>query len=427
LNSNNQFLLFKTRRFWPLFVTQFLGAFHDNVFKNALVVMLLFDTATDVQNAKLLTTLAAGVFICPFVIFSALGGQLADKFAKDRVISVIKLAEIGIAVLGVVSLLSDSIILSFITLFALGTHSAFFSPSKYAILPQHLETRELIGGNALVNTGTFLAILLGTIAGTILTTLPAGKFLISALLVVAAICGFITAQLIPSAPPKAPNLKLNFNFITETWEILRQTCQQSSRIVRCILGIAWFWFLGAMFIAQLPNFTREGLNADEHVLSLFLILFSVGIAIGGLLNNHILRGRVEAVYVPLAMLGITIFSCDLYISSYGVITNSNTLQGLGAFISHAHNWRIIVDIFAIAVCGGLFVVPLNAIVQHLTAEEIRARILAGSAILNALMMVVSSILSAIFISAGLAIAQIFLIFAIANIIVTLYIRKKISG
>ena len=421
MQSNNQFLLLGSRRFLPLFVTQFLGAFHDNVFKNAFVVMLLFDAASQANNPKMLTTLAAAVFILPYVIFSALGGQLADKYPKDKVMRVIKLAEIGIALLGAAAICSGSTNLSFLTLFALGSHSAFFSPSKYAILPQHLQEQELIGGNALVNTGTFLAILLGTLAGTILITLPSGAIIISAVLIGTALVGYIASRSIPLAPSKAPEIKLNFNPITETLDILRQTFSQNPRIVRCVLGISWFWFLGAMFMAQLPNFTKETLGADEHVLSLFLMLFSVGIAIGGLLNNRLLKGRLEGLYVPLAILGITLFSFDLYNGSHNMVKTPGVLLGFKEFMVAPRNWRIALDVFMIAVCGGLFVVPLNAILQHLTEESIRARIMAGSAISDALAMVASSIICVALIANDFSIAQLFLIFAIVNALVAVYI------
>ncbi len=417
--SNSQFLLLKTRRFAPLFVTQFLGAFHDNVFKNAFVVLLLFDTASHVDNPKLLTTLAAGVFIFPFVLFSALGGQLADKYAKEKVIRVVKVVEIGIALLGIAAILSSSIFLSFLTLFALGTHSTFFGPSKYSILPQHLKEEELIGGNALINTGTFLAILCGTIAGTALVTLPQGKIIISGILLGVALCGYMSSRFVPPAAAKEPDIKLNYNPVTETFIILRQAFSQPKRVVRCMLGISWFWFLGAMFMAQLPNFTHDSIGANEHVLSLFLVLFSAGIAVGGLFNNKLLRGRIEGVYVPLAVVGISVFSFDLYFASDKIIPGA--LAGLPEFIASIGNWRIIADILMIAICGGLFVVPLNAIVQHLIPENQRARILAGSAIMNALMMAASSVLSAILIGRGFSTTELFLTFAVANMAVALYI------
>ena len=417
---SNQFLLLKTRRFLPLFITQFLGAFHDNLFKNALVVLLLYGTATQTAyDPKILTSLAAGVFIFPYILFSALGGQMADKFSKEKLIRVIKIAEIFIAALGTISLLTVSVPLSFVTLFALGTHSAFFAPSKYAILPHHLETNELIGGNALVNTGTFLAILSGTMVGTAFVMLPNGQIIVSVMLFVVAICGYFASRNILPALPKAPEIKLNFNPITETHAILRQAFRQQKRIVLCVLGVSWFYFLGATFMAQFPNYTKEILNADEHVLTFFLALFSVGVAIGGLLNNRLLKGRVEGVYVPLAAVGITIFSIDLYAASH----TAPQMQTLAMFLSVPWNWRIIADISFIGMFGGMFVVPLNAIIQYLAPEAERARILAGSAILDAIMIVMSSVVSAAMIGAGYNVHELFLAFALANACVAIYICK----
>lgn len=420
MKTENQFLLLKSIRFLPLFVTQFLGAFHDNVFKNAFVVMLLFDPATHIEDPKLYTTLAGGIFILPFVLFSALSGQFADKYSKEHLTRAIKIIEIGIAVLGAVALLNHSVLLSFLTLFALGTHSAFFSPAKYAMLPDHLKPQELIGGNALINTGTFLAILLGTITGTLLITLEQGEMIISAVLIASALSGYCSARWIPVNPARAPQNTLNLNPLSETFAVLKYVFSLNQRIIRCIMGIAWFWFLGMMFMAQLPNYTHEVLRADEHVLSFFLVLFSVGIAGGGLINNRLLKGRIEGLYVPLAMLGITLFSFDLYIAGSSA-TPVFALQGLTGFLSQPHNWRIIADILMIAVCGGLFVVPLNAIVQHLAPEDRRARILAGSAILDAVMMVMSSIISALLFKLGFSITQLFLAFALANLFVAVYI------
>lgn len=421
-NMSNQFLLLKDRRFAPLFVTQFLGAFHDNVFKNAFVVMVLH-MASQEENAKMLTTAAAGVFILPFLLFSAIAGQMADKYAKDKIIRIIKVIEIFIAVMGGLSLYLGSVPLAFLALFALGTHSAFFGPSKYSILPQLLEKAELIGGNALVNTGTFLAILLGTIVGTVLIMVPNGPMIISSFLIGSAVLGYFAARRILPAPSKSPDIILNMNPLTETIAILRQTFAQKANIVRCILGISWFWFLGGMFVAQLPNYTKEVLGANEHVLSLFLVLFSIGIAIGGLVNNRLLKGRVEGIYVPLAMLGITFFSFDLYAASEVRYTSGMTFLTLQEFMSAPSSWRIIFDLLMIALCSGMFVVPLNAIIQYMTQEKERARILAGNAIVNAGFMVLSSAVSALMIALDFSIIQIFLAFAVANAGVALYICK----
>lgn len=420
--SDNQFSLLKDKRFVPLFITQFLGAFHDNIFKNALVVLLLYGVSSNnADDTALLVTVAAALFILPFILFSALGGQLADKFSKNRVIRIVKLLEIGIAILGALSLFTGSVFLSFIALFALGTQSAFFGPSKYSILPDHLEPKELIAGNALLNTGTFLAILVGTIAGTVLMSFQAGVWIVSGLMIVASVAGYGFSQYIPKSKPKAPKITLNFNPLTETISILKQTFSQSRNIVLSILGVGWFYFLGGMFMAQFPNFTKLTLGADQTVLAVFLVVFSVGIAIGGLLNNKLLKGRVEAVYVPLAVLGITLFSVDLHFASKGSVNQE--LIGLGQFISQPKNWRIVFDIWMISLCGGLFVVPLNAIIQHLTHEAHRARIIAGSAILNAIFGFASASLSALLITKGWSINSLFLLFAALNACVAIYICK----
>lgn len=422
--SSSQFDLLKTRRFFPLFITQFLGAFHDNVFKNALVGMLIFTSIAGEadESTKVLVTAATGIFILPFILFSALGGQLADKYPKDKVIRIVKLAEILIALLGVASLFSGSIVLSFITLFTLGMHSAFFGPSKYSILPQHLEENELIGGNALLSTGTFLAILLGTIFGLGVITISGGTYIVSAGLILTALAGYTASRSILPAQAGDPELKVTYNFIAETFRIMHQLFTFRRSVIEASLGVAWFWFLGAVFLSQIPNFSKEVLGAGEHVVILFMVLFSIGIGIGGMLNNRLLRGRVEAVYVPLAALGITAFSIDLYFAGKGFSRPvSEELLGLLDFIVTKGGFRIIADLFLIAVFSGLFVVPLNTIIQHDTPEEIRSRILAASAILNSIFVVASSVVSAVLLSAGFSIPALFLIFSLMNMGVAFYI------
>ena len=413
---HNQFLLLKSKCFLPLFLVQFLGAYHDNLFKNALVVMILYGLgAAQPENPAMLVTLAAGVFILPFVLFSAIGGELADKFAKERVIRAVKLAEVIIALLGTAALLSSSIVLCFIVLFLLGAQSAFFGPSKYSILPQHLDREELIGGNALINTGTFLAILIGTISGTVLITFSIGEILVSALLILCAVSGYLASRTIPAAPPKATGLKLDLNPVTETVRILRQSFVQGPIIRDCIIGVAWFYFLGGMFLAQLPNFTKQVLHVDEQVLAFFMALFSIGIAIGGLLNNRLLKGEIKASLSPWAGLLISAFSIDLYFASGHVHAHGGTLMGLETFLSEPAHWRVITDLALIAMSGGLFVVPLNAMIQHSVNEDIRARILAGSGIMNALFIIGSSVFSALLIARGFSIDEMFVAFAVLNL------------
>lgn len=414
MRESTQFSLLADRRFVPLFVTQFLGAFHDNLFKNALVVFLLFGAVSHAgPNAKILTTLAAGLFILPFVLFSAPGGQLADKFPKDRIIRIVKLAEILIALMGAISFLMPSVPLMFATLFALGTHSAFFGPSKYSILPQHLAQHELIGGNALLNTGAFLAILAGTIVGTSTITLEGGAILTSILLLLCAVTGYVSSRFIPPAPPPAPGMKLDLNPLREIRDVMSYTFSLPGGIVPAIFGVGWFYFMGGMFMAQLPNFVHETLASDERTLTILLVLFSVGIAAGGLFNNRLLRGRIEATYAPAAALGITLFSLDLYLASGGTPGHLPV--------------RVAFDMAMIAICGGLFVVPLNTIVQDRTPADRRARVMAGSAFVNALFVVGSSVLSAVLIGAGLDIRSLFFVFAAANAFVAVFLCRMLPG
>lgn len=416
----NQFNILKDKRFLPLFICQFFGAFHDNIFKNALVVMLVFGIGMEAnENAPMLVTLAAALFILPFFLFSPLSGQLADKFAKSKVIRVVKLVELFIAILGVASLFTGHIGLCMVTLFALGAQSAFFGPSKYSILPENLKAEELVAGNALLNTGTFLAILIGTLMGTLLIGVQGGIFIVAALMLTSATIGYISAWKVTSAEAKQPELKIDYNPLTEGLDILRFVLRQKGDVIRSILGVSWFYFLGGMFMAQFPNYADQTLHADQSVLALFLVIFSVGIGVGGLLNNRLLKGRVEAVYVPLAVLGITIFAIDLYFASD--VPTPEKVWGLWAFLGEVQHWRIMFDIGMIALCGGLYVVPLNAIIQHHTEEKKRARIIAGSSILDSVFIFASAILSVFLIKMGFTIRDLFFAFAVLNAAVAIYV------
>ncbi len=420
--SKNQFDLLRQTKFLPLFVTQFLGAFHDNLFKNALVALLLYTMTFQTEiDPKILVTAAAGILILPFILFSAFAGQLADKYPKDRVIRKIKLAEIGIGLVGIIALFSGSVFLSFFTIFLLGTQSAFFGPCKYSILPDHLEDDELIGGNALMNTGTFLAILVGTILGTLLITLPGGFYIVAAIMLAAAVAGYVSSCKIPTTIPRAPDLKIDLNPVKETIAILRNVFRQRLMVFRAIIGASWFYFMGSMFMAQFPNYTKEAIGADEGVLAFFLIIFSVGIGIGGLLNNRLLLGRVEAVYAPIAILGMMFFSIALYFSTPSV--PSSELLTISGFLSNPWHYPIILNIFLIAVCGGLYVVPLNAIIQHYTDDKDRARVIAGSAIIDSLFIITAMGISALLLTLGWSVEGLFLTFAIFNLFAALYVCR----
>lgn len=421
----NQFRLLREKKFYPLFITQFLGAFHDNLYKNALVVLIIYHLAAELgysqKTQQLLTTLAAGALILPFFLFSAIGGQLADRFPKEKVMQGVKIFEICIALMGSVSLVLGWLPLCYLTIFALGMHSALFAPSKYSILPQHLAQKELIGGNALLSTGTFLAILLGTIVGTMTMTAEIGVYIVSGLMFVTAVTGYLASLSIPHAPPEDQNQKVSFNFFTETARVIRYAFRQPKNIIWPMLGKAWFFFIGSMFMAQFANFTKGYLGGDEHILTLFLILFSIGIAVGGLCNNRLLKGRISGAFTPFAAIGLTVFSLDIYYTSLAIHPPSfDTLVGLYEFLGQLTSWRIIVDIFMVAFFGGLYVVPLSTIIQDRTPARTRARIMAGSSIFDSLFMVVSAILSVFLISIGWTVPDLFLAFGIANAFVACY-------
>lgn len=430
---HNQFSLLTDRRFMPLFITQFLGAFHDNLFKSAFVAVLLFHTAGGLSEAdtetKMMVTMATAVFIAPYLLFSALAGQYADKYPKDMVIRKVKLAEIIIALSGAIALLGDSLMMSFVTLFALGTQSAFFGPSKYSILPQHLDEDELIGGNALLGIGTFLAILLGTIIGMGIVNVPFGLPILSALFLVSALCGYWSSRYIPLAPSIAEEMRVSYNIITKTWHMLSLALGTKKIMTYCALGIAWFWFMGSAFLSQMPNFTRLTLGANEHVSALFMVLFSIGIGLGGLMNNRLLKGQVSARYVPWGALAVSVFAADLFFAgrSFEALYNDGApLIELPAFIGTIAGWRIIMDVFLIAVFAGVYVIPLNAIFQNECAEENRSRMLAGMSILNAGFMVLSSVIATALFAVHFTVSMLFLLMACVNLLVA-YVTRFINA
>jgi acyl-[acyl-carrier-protein]-phospholipid O-acyltransferase/long-chain-fatty-acid--[acyl-carrier-protein] ligase len=421
--SQTQFYLLRSRRFAPLFVTQFLGAMNDNLFKQSLVILITFRLAQQTGlDGQILVTVAAGVFIVPFFLFSATAGQLADKFEKARSIRLIKIFEILIMGLAAGAFyLNDSYVLLGV-LFLMGTQSAFFGPLKYGILPSHLRDHELIGGNALIEGATFLAILIGTIAGGLVILTEAGAGIISISIVAFAVLGWIASTFIPRAEAPAPELKLNPNLIGETWNIVRLASKRRS-VFLSILGISWFWLVGATFLSQFPNFTREVLGADETVVTLFMVVFSIGIAIGSLWCNRLLDGEISARYVPFGALGLTLFTLDLYFATEGLRPPTGTLTDAAAFVGQAANWRILADLVLIAICGGLYTVPLYAILQHDSEETERARIIAGNNILNALFMVVGAVAATAMLAADMSVSDVFLVVAIVNAFVAVYIVR----
>lgn len=416
--------LFTTKRFLPLFLTQFLGAFNDNLLKNALVMLVTYQIATKTgDNAQVLVTLAAGLFILPFFLFSATAGQLADKYDRAKLTRIIKLAEIGIMTVAVIGFALQSVYLLLFALFCMGTHSTFFGPIKYALLPQHLREEELLPGNAYIEAGTFLAILLGTILGGILILRANGIYLVSSSLLGIAITGYLTSRSIPQATAPEPALIINRNIWQETWRIVGYS-KANKNVFLSILGISWFWMVGATFLAEFAPFVKDVLHADAAIVTLFLTAFSVGVGAGSVMCNRLLRGTIQSTYVPLAALGITVFGTDLYYASqHTAFANPSVLMTLQQFVSSTAGLHILADLFLIAVSGGIFIVPLYAIMQHDSEAAQRARIIAANNVINSLFMVASALLTLLMLRLSYTIPQVFLAVSLANGLVAIYICK----
>jgi len=424
-SDHSQFHLLRQWRFWPLFVTQALGAFNDNGFKQGLVILVTYGLAkASGYDGPLIITIAAGLFILPFFLFSATAGQMADKYDKAVLIRRIKLIEIFLMMLAALGFYLQSIPFLLFVLFLMGTQSSFFGPLKYGILPELLHKNELIGGNALIETGTFLAILLGTMYGGVLITRDFGVPTVSLTLIAFAVLGWLAASKIPSIAPRSPDLLVSYNLFRETVKIIRHA--GGNRVIYLsILGISWFWLVGALYLAQFPTFSKEALHADELVSTLFVAIFTIGIAAGSLACNRLLKGVISAKYVPLAALAITIFSIDLYFASRNAVSASSGagLADLSTFLSQPGNWRILFDLLMIAFSGGLYAVPLYALIQEHSDPAHVSRNIAANNIVNALFMVVSTVLAGMMLSAGYSIPQLFLTIGILNGFVAAYICK----
>ncbi len=420
--ASNQSHLLMTRRFLPLFMTQFFGALNHNVFKNAFILLITFRIADSLRiNSQLLVAMAAGLFILPFFLLSATAGQLADKYEKSRMISVIKFIEMMLMVLAVLGFYLQSTYFLMFVLFLLGIQATFFGPLKYAILPEHLPENELIAGNGLIEAGTFMSILLGTLLGGALILQKNGEFVISAMIILVALAGWTSSLLIPRTHHHQAELKMNYNFISETKNLLIYS-KQDRNVFLCILGISWFWLLGATFLSELPVFAKDTLHADQSVVVLFLTLFSIGLALGSVVCNRLLNGKIQVFYVPFGILGMSICTIDLYFStSHIVIGSSASLMGAHQFLDSIHGWRIALDLLLIAVCGGLYTVPLYAMMQNRSTSSHRARVIAANNIVNALFMVVAAVTTAGMIQCGFTVADIFLVMAICNTVVAVYV------
>lgn len=422
MSHPSQFSLLRTRRFLPFFVTQSLGAFNDNLFKQSLILAILYKLALT-GDRGIWVNLCALLFILPFFLFSALAGQFGEKFAKDALIRVIKLGEIVIMAVGAVGFVFDHLSLMLLTLFAMGTHSALFGPVKYSILPQALREEELVGGNGLVEMGTFLAILAGTIGAGVMMSSAHYAPIVSSAIVLVAVLGYLASRSIPRAAAATPQLRLNWNIFSQSWATLRLGLGQTPAVSRSIVGNSWFWFVGAIYLTQIPAYAKEWLYGDETVVTLILTVFSVGIAAGSMLCERLSGRKVEIGLVPFGSFGLTLFGLLLWWHSGNLPQNVQANDWL-AILGYHQAWWVLVDILGLGVFGGFYIVPLYALIQSRTAENERARVIAANNILNALFMVVSAIVSILLLSvAKLSIPELFLVVSVMNIAVNAYIFK----
>lgn len=421
----NQFVLLTKQRFLPLFITQFLGAFNDNLYKNALVVLITYILASQLKiQTELLVTLAGCLMIFPMFLFSAQAGALADKFEKAELIQKIKILEIVLMTIGSIGFITKNVTLLMVIMFFLGVQMTLFGPLKYSILPAHLKEDELVAGNGIIEMGTFIAILLGNILGVVLIMRPNGLIIISLSVIAVAIMGYCSSRFIPKAQPGAPQLTLSLNFISETIHVI-QFSRQTKVLFLCILAISWFWLLGFVFLAQFPSFAKDYMGGDEDVFVLFLAIFSIGIGIGSGLCNRMLKGKIAATFVPFAAIGISIFTADLYFASRFDITyvHAKPLLTLTEFIQFGHHWRVMIDIFIISIFAGIYIVPLYAILQHRSDDAHKARMIGANNIMNALFMTVGAVSLMLLLKYKVTIPQVFLVMAVANLGILFLIRK----
>ena len=417
--------LLKTRRFLPLFTTQFLGAFNDNLFRTAMVMLVIYGIYRDAEQEATFSAIAGGLFILPFFLLSALAGQLADAHDKARIIRIVKTVEIVIMLFGAAGLFLHNIPLLLVALTAMGIHSTFFGPIKYAILPQHLEKGEVLGGTGLVEAGTYIAILGGTILGGLLVLeRPDGTFHAEwaalAVLLVAAI-GRVAGGFVPPAPPVDepeipgyPRRGMDWHIIRASVTLVNGTLH-IPRLFLAILSISFFWAMGAVLAAQFPPLVKNVLSADQSVATVVLAVFSVGVAVGSVAINRLLAGQVAAKFAPASALMMGVFVLGLYWLSYNWAP-SPELVGIDTFLAYPLGWAVVLDLFGVAVAGGMFVVPLYAFLTTTVPKSETARTVAANNIVNSGAMVGATVILAGLILLGVSVAETLFLVAVGSLV-----------
>ena len=420
MSDSNQFSLLRQRRFAPFFVTQFLGAFNDNIFRNGLIILITFQGVKVLgMNASQIANVAGVLFILPFFLFSAAAGQLADKYEKSRLIRIVKLFEIGLMVLAAFAFISKNFVALLFVLFLMGCQSTLFGPVKYAYLPQQLATDELVGGNALVEFGTYTAIILGLIVGGLAVAIDTtNQSVIAACLIGVAVFGYLSSRAIPITKAADPALRINWNAWTETWRIVKFARQKQS-VFLSILGISWFWFFGSAMTLQIPAYTLNILNGNEQITTALLAAFALGVGAGSLLCERMSDRRIELGLVPFGSIGMSLFAIDLYFAQPEM--HVIPVSTIPEFLARSGSWRVLTDMALLGTFAGFYSVPLFAMMQQRADRQHLSRIIAANNILNAVFMVAAALLALMTLNAGLSIPQLFLLLAVLNAIVAIYI------
>ena len=406
--------MWREKTFFPLLATQFLGAFNDNLFKNSLMVFVAYKLIADVQLVNIYANVAAGIFILPYFLFSALAGLLADKYSRSKLTRGLKIIELILMVSAAVIFGFENINLLIFLLFLMGVQSTFFGPIKYALLPQLLRPSELVAGNAYVEASTYISIILGAVLGTML---PVWGSVI--LLIACAVAGVVSAYKIPKVKGVQPELKINFNLFRQISENIK-LIRSHIIVFRAIVGATWFWVLGVFFLTELFPLCSKVFNTEKSVVTLFLVLFSIGVGVGSFFCNKLLKGEVSVVYVPLSAVGLSLCAFAVYLLSSGFVAPQETLN-LVEFLSCPRGVLLSIFLFAFAFCGGLYIVPLNALMQKKAPKKNVASVIAGNNIVNSLGMVGISLAAVVLTALGFKITTLFLLVAIISAAVALYI------
>ncbi len=417
--------MLRENRFAPFFWTQFLGAMNDNVFKIGFTSLLTYQAVLfGGIDSKSAAFLISAIFIVPFVLFSATSGQISDKFDKAFMIRLVKTFEIAVMLVGALGFYLHSVALLYFCTFCMGLHSTVFGPVKYAYLPQHLSRAELVGGNGMVEMGTFVAILIGTIVGGAAAALGGhGAALLGGSCIALALLGRLVSAKVPVSPAAQPDLVINWNPFSETWRNLK-LAHADRTVFLALMGISWLWFVGATYLTSFFNFAKFVLSGNADVVTVLLATFSLGIGLGSLMCERMSGRGIEIGLVPFGSIGMSVFGIDLYFASRGAPLLSH-LSGVSEFLLQPSHWRVLADLFLLAMFGGFYSVPLYALIQTRSQPSHRARIIAANNILNALLMILSALMALALTAIGFTIPQLFLTTALLNVLVAIFIYAQV--